>query len=297
MVEVARAAVVPRFMNCGTRIYETGHLGPMERGAAAWCPQVFVWNSPAMPDFAPARMRRSLAVQILGFAVLVAVAPFSTPSLRGAPVDYSVDVRPILAKNCFNCHGADEQSRQADLRLDTPEGATVDLGGRRAIVPGKPMDSEVIHRIFAEDRSEVMPPADSRLQLSAEERELIRNWIRDGAGYDKHWAFIAPRQPPVPEVRDAAWVRNPIDAFILKRLEEEGLQPSPEADRYTLARRAYLDLVGLPPTPAEADAFVNDHRVDAYARLVDRLFASPSSRRALGTAVARSGSLCGYQRL
>jgi len=215
---------------------------------------------------------RGAAVWIVGFA---ATSLVSIPIIAGAPVDYSADVRPILAKNCFTCHGADEGARQADLRLDTPEGAAADLGSHQAIVPGKPEDSEVIRRIFADDKDDLMPPVDSRLHLRDEEKELIREWIRQGAGYDKHWAFFPPRRPAVPSVKDTAWVRNPIDSFILRRLEDEGLKPVPEADRYTLARRVSLDLIGLPPTPDEAGLFVSDHHLDAYTRLVDRLLASP----------------------
>jgi hypothetical protein len=207
--------------------------------------------------------------------VVCSIGCVGRPISAGGTVDFRTDVRPVLAKNCFTCHGADEGARQGGLRLDTPEGAVADLGGRQAIVPGKPEDSEVLRRIFAEDADELMPPVDSRLHLSEEEKKVIRAWIRQGAVYDKHWAFIPPRRPRVPEVKDSSWLRNPIDSFILDRLENEGLEPAPEADRYTLARRLYLDLVGLPPTPEEADSFVNDPHPGAYTRLVDRLFASP----------------------
>jgi mono/diheme cytochrome c family protein len=229
-----------------------------------------------MFDHRPSLSARVSSATALWLVVVGFAGVGADPGLRGGEgVDYSADVRPVLAKNCFVCHGADEGARQGDLRLDTPEGAFADLGGRWAIVEGKPGASEVIRRIFAEDKDDLMPPVDSRLHLSDEEKELLREWIRQGAGYDKHWAFTPPRRPAVPSVKDASWVRNPIDSFILRRLEDEGLQPAPEADRYTLARRVHLDLIGLPPTPDDADSFVSDHHLDAYTRLVDRLLASP----------------------
>lgn len=192
------------------------------------------------------------------------------------PLDFARDVRPILAAKCFACHGPDEEAREADLRLDTLEGATADLGDYRAVVPGKPDESELVRRIESDDPDEVMPPPDSKLTMTDRERRVLRDWIAQGARYDRHWAFVAPVRPPLPRVADPDhWIRNPVDAFVLARMRQAGLQPSPQADRTTLIRRVYLDLIGLPPTPAQVHEFLGDSRPDAYERLVDRLLASP----------------------
>jgi hypothetical protein len=159
--------------------------------------------------------------------------------------------------------------------LDSFEGATAPRKGRPAIVPGKPEESELWHRITARDPSDRMPPPDSGHALTEQQIERLRRWIAEGAVYQKHWAFEPPRRPALPRVQRQDWARSPVDVFILARLEAEGLQPSPEASRETLIRRVTLDLTGLPPTPAEVDAFLADTRPDAYERLVDRLLASP----------------------
>lgn len=185
-------------------------------------------------------------------------------------VDFNRDVRPVLAQHCFACHGMDEQGRKGKLRLDLRESA---LGkgksGETAIVPGKAEESELIRRIFSSDEDELMPPPHTKKVVSEKEKAILKAWVADGAKYEEHWAYVAPKQAPLPKEGV-----HPIDAFIRARLEKEGLQPSPEADRHTLARRLYLDLTGLPPTPAEADAFVNDKAPDAYDKLVDSLLAS-----------------------
>lgn len=187
-----------------------------------------------------------------------------------AVLEYNRDIRPILADNCFRCHGPDSASRKADLRIDQRD-AAIDAG---VLTPGKPDESEMIRRILAEDASERMPPPSSHKKLSAEQKEMLRRWVAAGAEYQPHWSFIPPKRPQVPAVQNAAWVRNPIDAFILARLEKEGLAPAPEADRRTLARRLSLDLTGLPPDPAVVDAFERDRSPHAYERLVDRFLAS-----------------------
>ncbi len=193
-----------------------------------------------------------------------------------ADVDFARDVRPILARHCFKCHGPDAEQRKGDLRLDDRQVATGPAeSGERAIVPGEPEASELIRRIGTSDPDEVMPPPETKNPVSAADREILRQWIAAGAEYKPHWAFLPPRQAPLPAVKQAAWPRNPIDRFVLARLEQAGLAPSPEADPHTLVRRVYLDLIGLPPTPGEADAFVNDAAPDAYERLVDRVLASP----------------------
>ncbi len=204
---------------------------------------------------------------------LLLVLLFSLPTLvaRGETIDFARDIRPLLAAKCLACHGPDENHREADLRLDDRE-AAVDFG---AIVPGDPEESEMIRRIFAEDAEELMPPPETNTPLTAEEKDLLRRWVEASAEYAEHWAFVALRKPRLPEVRDRHWPRNGIDHFVLARLEAEGIEPSPEADRLALARRVYLDLIGLPPTPEEADAFLRDTAPGAYERLVDRLLASP----------------------
>jgi hypothetical protein len=190
--------------------------------------------------------------------------------------DFAKEVRPILARHCFKCHGMDDQARKAKLRLDVrAEAMKGGRSGDAAIVPGKPDASELVRRIHSDSPNEVMPPPATKSMLTAEEKKTLRDWIAAGAEYKPHWAFIAPRAVSLPEVRDETWPRNPIDRFILARLEAEGLRPSPPADRYTLARRLHLDLIGLPPTPEEVNAFVNDPDPQAYERLVDRLLASP----------------------
>jgi hypothetical protein len=195
---------------------------------------------------------------------------------RPPAIEFNREILPILVENCFTCHGPDAGERKAELRLDTHEGA---LGkgesGDVAVVPGKSAESAVIARIFSKDRDEVMPPPKSKHQLTAAQKDLLKRWIDEGAGWGKHWAYETPRTPAIPEVRTAKpVVRNPIDNFVLARLEREGVEPSPEADRRTLLRRLSLDLLGLPPTPEQVQAFVEDTRTDACERLVDALLAS-----------------------
>lgn len=201
-------------------------------------------------------------------------------------VEYNRDVRPILADKCFRCHGPDSAARQAEMRLDRRQDATVDRNGYRVIEPGKPAASELIRRVTSTDDDERMPPSDSGLKLRPEEFEILRQWIQQGAEYQHHWSFISPRRPAPPQVINHVWPRNAIDRFVLARLKREGLKPSAKADKATLIRRATLDLTGLPPTLEEIDAFEREslHNQDAYANLIDRLLASPryGERMALG---------------
>jgi hypothetical protein len=211
--------------------------------------------------------------------VLLAVACLA-PSLPAAEgetsgIDFNRDVRSILSDNCFHCHGPDEETRQADLRLDVKEGIFGADDKPGVVVPGKIDQSELIRRITSDDEFERMPPPDSKRKLTQEQIARLRRWVDAGAKWDQHWAFVTPTRPPLPEVADTAWSRNPIDRFLLARLEREGLSPSPEASCQTLIRRVTLDLTGLPPTPVEVDAFLADDSPNAYERLVDRLLASP----------------------
>jgi Protein of unknown function (DUF1553)/Protein of unknown function (DUF1549)/Concanavalin A-like lectin/glucanases superfamily/Planctomycete cytochrome C len=193
----------------------------------------------------------------------------SSAPARGR-IDYNFQIRPLLADRCFVCHGPDEKKRKADLRLDSAEG--VHAAG--VIVPGKPEASEVYRRITAADGKH-MPPRKSNLKLNAQEIELIRRWIAEGAEYKPHWAFLpVPEQVALPAVADRGWPRMPFDAFVLARLEQEGLKPSPAASREDWIRRASFDLTGLPPSPQDADAFLADRSPEAFERVADRLLAS-----------------------
>jgi len=192
---------------------------------------------------------------------------------------FNRDIRPILANTCFACHGPDSGTREAELRLDTFEGAT-----EWAIVAGDAEGSEVISRVTSDDPEMRMPPAASKKPpLTAEQIELLRKWINAGAKYEPHWAYIPPQRPPVPKVTMVDWARNDIDRFLLARLEARGIGPSAEADRATLIRRLSFDLTGLPPSLAEVDEFVADERPDAYEQLVDRLLASPEFGERMAT--------------
>lgn len=193
-------------------------------------------------------------------------------------VDFNLHVKPILSDKCFFCHGPDEASQEAGLELATPEGAYAALKDNpdaHAIVPGKPGKSEAFHRIISEDPEYQMPPPESNLTLTAYEKAVLTRWIEEGAEYKPHWAFIKPEKHYLPKVKAQEWIRNPIDQFVLAKLEQKGLQPSEEADKETLLRRLSLDLTGLPPTLEEIDAFLGDNAEDAYEKVVDRLLASP----------------------
>jgi hypothetical protein len=192
-------------------------------------------------------------------------------------IQFNRDIRPILSDNCFACHGIDAKKREAKLRLDTAEGALVaGESGAVPIVAGDLAKSEVWLRIISDDKDEMMPPPKSHKTLTAAQKETIKRWIEQGAPYQKHWAFEAPVKSVLPEVgSQKSEVRNPLDAFIVQRLQKEGLKLSPEADRATLLRRVTFDLTGLPPTPAEVDAFAADPSPEAYDKVVTRLLASP----------------------
>ena len=199
--------------------------------------------------------------QLLCFALLV---PLATAAGDGA-VGYNRQIRPILSDKCFLCHGPDQGTRKGKFRLDLAESALE----KKAIVPGQPEQSELVKRIFNQDPKEVMPPPETHKSLTVTEKELLRTWIAEGAKYEPHWSYVSPVKPEVPaEV-------NPVDYLIQQRLNSLALKPSPEADRRTLARRLYFDLVGLPPRPEEVAEFEGDKSPDAYNRLVEKLLSSP----------------------
>ena len=190
-------------------------------------------------------------------------------------VDFNRDVRPILSDHCFACHGFDDKTRKASLRLDLKETALRGgKSGKPAVVPGQPEASELVARVLTQDAEDHMPPEDFGKPLTAAQSETLRRWVAEGAEFRDHWAFITPDSPALPAVRDVAWPRNGIDHFVLSRLEERGTTPRPEADKPALLRRATLDLTGLPPTPEEIDAYLADTSDGAYGRVVDRLLSS-----------------------
>lgn len=190
-------------------------------------------------------------------------------------VSFNRDIRPILSDTCFQCHGPDENKRQAGLRLDRKDSATKPVeSGDTAIVPGKVEASELVRRILATDADLKMPPPHSGKSLTNVQINLLKQWIAEGAEYQGHWAFLSVQRPAVPSIKNESWAKNAIDRFVLARLEREDLEPSPPASRETLIRRVSLDLTGLPPTPAEVEAFLADQSVDAYEKVVDRLLKS-----------------------
>ncbi|KQS28003.1 DUF1553 domain-containing protein [Dyadobacter sp. Leaf189] len=198
-------------------------------------------------------------------------------SMLMQPVDYTYDVKPILSDRCFACHGPDANHQKANLRLDVAEVAykKETESGLKAIKPGKPGSSELVHRILSADPDVVMPTPESHLTLTAREKAILIKWVEEGAEYKPHWAFTKVEKPKVPSVKNEKWAKNAIDHFILKKLEDKGMIPAREADKTTLLRRVYLDLTGLPPTPEEVTAFMSDNSANAYEKVIDRLLASP----------------------
>ena len=212
--------------------------------------------------------------QIL-FAALVTLSASSILA-TDRKIEFNRDIRPILSNNCYQCHGPDKNQLQAGLRLDKPDNAVAKLeSGQAAIVPGDPVASSLVARITSADPNLKMPPNDSGKSITPAEIETLKQWIAQGAEFQGHWSFIPAVRRDPPQTRFSGHVRNEIDRFILSRLEAEGLEPSPEADKFSLIRRVTIDLTGLPPTPAEVDAFLADTSEGAYERVVDRLLTSP----------------------
>lgn len=200
----------------------------------------------------------------LGFSLSIGSAIY-------AKIEFNQEVRPILAKHCLSCHGPDEESRKAKLRLDTYEGATKEQDGIQALVPGKPDESELIYRVEADDPDEIMPPPEDGPALTFEEKKILRQWIQEGGNYLRHWSFQIPTKSEKPGVKAKNWPKHSIDYFVLAQLERAQLAPAKEANRYEWIRRVSLDLTGLPPTPEEANAFVADKSAKAHEKVIDRL--------------------------
>ncbi|MFN0122607.1 MAG: DUF1553 domain-containing protein [Blastocatellia bacterium] len=225
--------------------------------------------------------KRSSRLIIIGLLITAGTSWHAATDIDAAraqtneTVSFNRDIRPIFSGTCYACHGPDKNARKAGLRLDIREEALKKTrAGVAPIVPGKPGESEIVQRIFSANAAEIMPPPDAHKILTPEQKELIRRWIAEGAKYEGHWSWQPVRRPAIPQTTAAANIRNPVDTFIQARLTRENMQPAPEAGKRTLIRRVSLDITGIPPTPAEINAFVNDKAPDAYERLVDRLLAS-----------------------
>ena len=212
---------------------------------------------------------------------MLALASFGGEGAAAEPapakIDYNRQIRPLLSNHCFKCHGPDGNERKSGLRLDDRQAALKGAeSGKVGIIPGDGVKSELVRRVLSNDPDQMMPPPDENKPLKAEDKELLKKWIEQGAAYQSHWAFVAPRAwPELPMVKNASWPKNPVDRFILARLESQGWQPAAEADKVTLIRRVTLDLTGLPPTLADVDAFLADTSDRAYEKVVDRLLANP----------------------
>lgn len=213
-------------------------------------------------------MKKSL---LLG---LLVCAAFVLPC--HAKVDFNKEIRPLMSDTCFHCHGFDAKARKGGLRLDERDSALkAGRSGKTAIVPGKPEESEIIKRIFANDENDLMPPPEAHKTFTPAQKELFRQWVKEGAEFKTHWAFSPPAKTAPPTVKNKTWPKNAIDNFILERLEKAGLTPSPAADKITLLRRVSFDLTGIPPTPEEVAAFLDDKAPNAFEKVVDRLLANP----------------------
>lgn len=249
--------------------------------------------------------RSTLITLVIAGAVLLVVSCYSTNKGGEAlpdQVSYNFHIRPILSDKCFKCHGPDAAQRAASLRLDIADSAYAPLKetkGAFAIIPGKAEESELYKRVISTDTSYQMPTPDSHLGVLTEyEALLVKKWINQGAKYEKHWAFTAPRKPSVPEVNNSKWVVNEIDKFVLKRLEQKGLEPNEEADRERLFKRISLDITGLPPSPEAVDAFLQDKSPDAYEKAIDKLLAAPQYGEKMAVYwmdLARYADSYGYQ--
>ncbi len=246
--------------------------------------------------FSACDMMAVLGMRITGFTCCLSLVVSVFPA--AAAVEFNRDIRPILSDRCFVCHGPDAAAKKIPLRLDSEAGMLADLGGRKAVVPGDPSKSTLVQRITHDKVALRMPPAYSGLKLNDREIDLLKQWVQQGAQWQKHWSLIPPQRPDLPAVRNTQWPKNAIDSFVLARLEREGLPPSPSADKAALLRRVSLDLTGVPPSPAELDAFLGDKAPNAYEKQVDRLLASPRYGERMAARwldVARYADTNGYQ--
>lgn len=225
----------------------------------------------------------------------------STTLTSGDQISYNFHIRPILSDNCFACHGPDENKRESGLRLDNEEGAYAALKenpGAHAIVPGKPSQSEVISRIETMEETEKMPPPESNLKLSPEEIDLIKSWVKQGAKYEPHWAFLPPIKASLPDVSDPVWVNNEIDHFVLAKLDRIGLKPNGKADKMLLLKRLSLDLTGLPPSEELMKSFEADASEKATEKIIDKLLDNPSFGERMAVLwmdISRYSDSYGYQ--
>ena len=233
------------------------------------------WFGEGLSKMAPIGKRCEYVGKILIGCICIISSPAWNQARAQRPVHFDSEIRPILSEHCYPCHGPDGHARKADLRLDRKEGAFRVREGIAVIVPAKVEESELVRRVTSDDPDEVMPPPTFKKRLSSQQIDRLRQWVLEGAKWEGHWSLLSPARIPAPPVNDQNWPKNPIDYFALARLERAGLRPSPEAERASLIRRVSLDLIGLPPTPAEVDAFESDRGPDAYERLVNRLLASP----------------------
>lgn len=240
---------------------------------------------------------------VLAAVLILSSAQKRTPRKDRLPqfVDYNLHIRPILSDRCFKCHGPDAAKREASLRLDIADSAYAflkEIPGSHAIVPGDPVKSYVFLNISTDDTSELMPPPSSGLKLTPYEIKLIEKWIKQGARYKPHWAFIPPKQVDPPETENKNWIKNPIDKFILSKLEDQNITPNPEADKERLLKRVCYDLTGLPPSVELQEKFLNDNSEDAYEKIVDVLLADKHYGEKLAVHwldVARYADSHGYQ--
>jgi len=219
----------------------------------------------------------------------------------GEQVSYNFHVRPILSDNCYACHGPDANKREAGLRLDNPEGAYAALKenpGAHAVVPGNPGQSEVVRRIFSDDLTELMPPPESNLKLTSEEKETIKKWIRQGGEYEPHWAFVVPEKAPLPKISTTDWAKNEIDHFILSKLERLGLEPNGPAEKMHLLKRLSIDLTGLPPAMEVMEEYARDDSPQATEKIINRLLDSPAYGERMAVLwmdISRYSDSYGYQ--
>lgn len=219
---------------------------------------------------------RNFWMGAIPWQLLLCAIAANAQETRDKPINFVRDIRPILSRNCFECHGPDEGHRKGDLRLDTQEGAFAKGAGHQAFIPGKPDESEAFARMISTDPTEQMPPPKSGKSLTPEQQELIRKWIEEGANWGSHWSFEKPVRVPPPAIKDRAWATNGIDHFVYANLQDKGLVPSPEAEKAVLARRVALDLTGIPAPPDLVAAYLKDTTAQAYENFVDKLLQSPA---------------------